>query len=287
MKKFLFPLMILSAFFIVACGPDEPTTPEETEEEKAARLKMESVPEESFNLFYKSSGSKCPPCGGWGWTLMEAAISQLHDEAAPIVGYSQNFVAYDFINSAATEYDGINGIDKKGWPSFIMNDERLEPAGQTIDQVVSDAMMQARNTYALHEDDGVLANGVFNWKVENNRVSGNVRVRFFKETSGTYLASVWFDESGMMAPQSGHPDGVVAHHHALRQISSESVMGDEIAKGDIAKDAVYELSFSDIEFPEGAWDVNNTEATLVIYKKVGTTYKFINASKTEVDFTVE
>ena len=106
----------------------------------------------------------------------------------------------------------------------------------------------------------------------------DVRYRFFDDVTGDYYATVWLDESGMEAAQSGYTKGIPAHHHALRCAATSSVFGEQIATGETAAETLVEKSY-EVEFPEGMWKKENVEASVVIFKKIGDKYIFVNGSK--------
>jgi len=281
MKRLFLPIAILSMFFFASCGggegTDEGTTPEKTPEEIEMERKLATVPEKAMGNYIKHTGTNCYYCGTWGWTGMEYGIAQLSDDAVIIGAFGQHSFARDFISKYSTELDGYYKIT--GYPTFTANGDKLAPAGTTLEQVAQGLVDEARNKYLIAQDGGVDAGGAVKWSVADNRATVDARFKFYKDCSGTYLGTVWLDESGMQAAQAGYTGGIPSHHHALRAAATTSVFGEEIASGDILKDNLVEKSW-EVEFPEGLWKKENVEASVIIFKKIGTAYIFVNGSKT-------
>ncbi|MGB0432122.1 MAG: Omp28-related outer membrane protein [Bacteroidia bacterium] len=281
MKKFLLPIAVLSMFFFASCGggEDEGTEPEKTEEEIEMERKLSTVPEEERGLFIKHTGTMCYYCGTWGWYAMEKAVTDLKDEAVVIAAFGSHSFAKDFISKYSTELDAYYSI--AGYPTFTANGTALSPKGTNVEpwtELSTNIVTDARTEYLIAQDAGIKVSGAVKWSVASNIATVDVRYRFFDDVSGDYYATVWFDESGMEAPQSGYTKGIPAHHHALRAAATTSVFGEEIATGETAAETLVEKSY-EVEFPEGMWNKDNVEASVVIFKKIGDKYIFVNGSK--------
>lgn len=292
MKKLLFPLAILGMFFFASCGGDDPddgpggddTVVDPAEVEK--QEKMASVPDDRVALYMKSSGTLCPPCGGWGWNVHGQVISEAGDNIAPVTIHSANFVSRDFINEEGNKIDADLGINS--WPSFLVSSgaggriEKAALSGNTEEALKSGIISAIEEAIA---DQDVKVGAALKWSVTNNEITVDVRTRFFDEMpEGEYFVSVWVDESLIQAPQSGHPDGSPFHKHVLRTATdNHSVYGIALNTdgGAIAKDQLFETTHT-AEFPEGAWDQGNCVVTAVIWTVSGTiskSYAVLNASQ--------
>lgn len=289
MKKLLFPTALLAMFFFVSCGGDD-NEPDKKEPEVDAELqaKLESVPADRVGLYMKSSGTKCPPCGGWGWNVHSQIIDEAGSNISPITVHSANFVSQDFINEEGNKIDADMGVNS--WPTYITSGGaggKLEKAplnfnGATEASLKADVLGSVENAIL---DQDVKAGAALNWSVENNEITVNVRTRFFEEMpEGDYFISVWVDENQVQAPQSGHPDGSPFHKHVLRTATdNHSVYGVALNAdgGAIAKDALFETTHT-AEFPEGAWDKDNCTVTAIIWTVSGTltkSYAVLNTSQ--------
>lgn len=284
MKKFLLPLVVLSAFFVASCdkGEDEPddTTVELTEEQKAELAKLDALPKEYTGVFVKHTGTKCPPCGTWGWDAVGAAIGQFKDRAVVITAYGNyGGLSELFISQHASQLGSADGVT--GIPTLVANGTKCSYSGSTNDARVSSVISSAEVQFTLSEEKDLVANGAVKWSVENNRAVGTYRVGFFEEGKGEYYATVWFDESKLKGYQYGHAAAEPEHKHVMRTAASYNVYGDKLG-ANIAKNTVFDVDF-DIEFPTSQWNPENTEATVVIWRKIGETHLFVNASQATLE----
>lgn len=280
MKKFLLPLVVLSAFFVASCdkGEEEPeeTVVELTEEEKAELAKLDALPKEYTGVFIKHTGTKCPPCGSWGWDATAAAINQFDDRAVVVTAYGNyNNLSELFISQHATQLGSADKVT--GIPSFHANGVKCATSGSTAEALISSTLSSADVQFTLSEEKDLVAGAAVKWSVENNRAVGTYRVGFFEEAKGEYYATVWFDESKLKGYQYGHTAAEPEHKHVMRTAASYNVYGDKLG-ANIAKNTVIDVDF-DIEFPTSVWKPENTEATVVIWRKIGDTHLFVNASQ--------
>lgn len=291
MKKLLFPLAILGMFFFASCGGDDSDPVDDGGSGVDAELeaKLASVPDDRVALYMKSSGTLCPPCGGWGWNVNAQVIEEAGANIAPLTIHSANFVSKDFINEEGNKLDADLAVNS--WPSFIVSSgaggklqkAALNFSGATEATLKADIVAEVEAAIA---DQEVKAGAAVKWSVANNEITVDVRTRFFEEMpEGEYFLSVYVDESLVQAPQSGHPDGSPFHKHVLRTaMDGHSVYGIQLNSdgGAIAKDQLFETTHT-AEFPEGAWDKDNCVVTAVVWTVSGTiskAYAVLNASQT-------
>jgi len=281
MKKLLFPLAILGMFFFASCGGDgsdeEPTDDGPTAEEKEKEAKIATIPTDRVALYIKSSGTNCPPCGAWGWNVHGAVIEEAGAFISPFTIHSANFVSKDFINEEGNKLDGDLGVS--GWPTFITNkglNGKLEK--EPLNGGSTEASLKAQYLGAIEAvvAEEAKAGSAVKWSVSGNEITVDVRTTFFEDVpEGEYYIAVWVDENLVQAPQAGYTAGTPYHKHVLRTaLDGHSVYGVPLNKdgGAIEKGSLFETTHTG-EFPEGAWDVNNTTVTALVWTVTGTLTK--------------
>lgn len=228
-------------------------------------------------LAFKSSGTKCPPCGGWGWNVWSNVIST-KTNMVPFTIHSANFVSENYINSESNALDSYLG--NSGWPSFFTGGDESQLTKLNLGSGATEASL----TQDLKDniDDATtsdpLATAALNWEVSNGTISVTSYVGFLKETSGDYYVSVWVSEDNVYGPQTGHPDGNVYHKKVLRTATdNHSVFGVSLASGTISaktlKVTKHTASFN------SSWNESNINVAVIVWKKIGTKYYVVNASE--------
>lgn len=276
-------------FFVAACGgEDGDTKPEDegpSEEDLELQRKLETVPKKAQVLHIKSSGTKCPPCGGWGWTANEEIIKKADGHIIPMTihGGWHSF-AGSFTNEESDEFDREFG--SRSFPSFFAPSgengtfEDQKEGAQTTADIVN-KVLTVIDDYTAGEQNPV-ANVALKYEISNNEIKVDTRTRFFEETEGEYYIAVYITESDVQAQQSGHPDGNPFHKFVLRTATDDhATFGVPLNQGESIKaDQLFEMSHS-AEFPEGAWDKNNIHVSATIWKITGNLSKtigYVNSS---------
>lgn len=235
------------------------------------------VDEKTTALFIKTSGTKCPPCGGWGWQVSEAVIAENQEAGtAYYMGiFSANFVSEGFITTTANEMDSKWGINS--WPSFFVGGTKVSPSGSTV-TAIADGMQEEID--ALIEAKPVANTGV-KYTVADGKMMIESSLQFFKAAEGTYHVALYVVENDAMWKQSGHSQGAnpIPHHYVLRG-SANGTWGvsqatETIAAGTIKNGIKAEMVI------DPTWKMENVSVYSVIWKKVGTKYEFVNVSKSK------
>ena len=286
MKRFLLPIAVLSAFFFASCGGDggEGNEPELTEEQKAYLAKVESVEQNTKAIFMKSSGTLCPPCGGWGWEVNSQVTESARDFAGTFTVHSANFVSKDFINQEGNEIDAQFGVS--GWPTFLANNGIGGRMGKTGGgSTVTDYVNTILGDIDAISGQAAIANAAVNYTIANNTITVNSRTRFFEEAAeGEYYIAIWIDEDGPTAPQAGYANGIPEHHHVLRtSTDNHATFGVPLnTAGEVLpKDTLIERTHT-AEFPEGLWNKDRTTVTAIIWSVSGNltkSYGVVNVSR--------
>ncbi|MCR9174120.1 MAG: hypothetical protein NXI10_16595 [bacterium] len=254
MKRNLLFLSLLSILALSACkkvSTEEPTPTLEVEEKNSV-------------LIAKHTWTGCGPCGGWGFDNFETLMTNNPDDVLIAfkrgnVGGYDNTLIYEWFQSTF-ELPGAT-------PTFHNNlDESLS---------VSLAREQMNS-------QGVIANANYEMKIEGDKIILNTTTKFFKETQGTFRLAPYLIVDGLIANQTGHPDGANTEHKKVpvdiaRPVgaATSNYAGYVIADGDIKDDYTVNLECEvDID---PSWDPNNISFALMIFQDYGGgSYALIN-----------
>lgn len=227
-------------------------------------------------LAFKSSGTKCPPCGGWGWNVWSDIIST-KSNMIPFTIHSANFVSQNYINEESNDLDDY--LSNSSWPGFFVGGaegsfwKMVLGAGATEESITRDI----KNNIDLATTNDPLATAALNYEISNGTISVTSYVGFLKETTGNYYVSVWVSEDDVYGPQSGHPDGNVYHKKVLRTATdNHSVFGVPLASGTISANTLKTTKHT-ATFESG-WNQNNINVAVIVWKRVGNSYRVVNAS---------
>lgn len=237
----------------------------------------------SIALINKLTGTWCPPCGDWGWTLANELITETEGKALYVgifVGGAANGNE-KFENATGDALEPIFAtLNYGGVPDFGANGiGKMVTVGGGVDDVQSKAnIISTVNTFSATVPLASPANVM---TISGNTVTVNAKVQFWSATSGEYYLAAYLIEDGAMNLQAGQ-SGTVAHHGVLRgSMSVNKPFGEQIANGSIAANQSYTKVFT-FNVTENTWDKNKFKVYTVIWKKNGTKYEFVNASKNSV-----
>ncbi len=234
------------------------------------------VEEKNMSLVNKFTGSKCPPCGTWGWVMFDKLITFGANSSCNMGTYSQNFVAFNYITKAATQMDSSFGAYKNssGWPTFAVNgSSKLYRPGGAVDTAKERKM--CTDAISLHANATVEANSGYELTYDAAKTTATIktRVKFFKDMSGEFYIAAYVIEDHVIGPQSGLT-GDVSHHDVLRGSASASTWGTKISSATTAG-STFDYTFTT---PVTAgWNTDNITVVTVIWRKNGSNYEFVNA----------
>lgn len=254
MKRNLIFLSLLSLFVLAACK-------KESTEEPTPTLEVEA---KNAVLIAKHTWTGCGPCGGWGFDNFETLVQNNPDDVhiaftrGNLGGYD-NTAIYDFIQNTF----GIPGAT----PTFHNNLN------------ASLSVAQARTTM---ESTGVVANANYEMTIEDGVIKLNTTTKFFQETEGTFKIAPYLILDGIIANQSGHPDGANTEHKKVAidiakpiGAAQSDYHGYTIAEGTVKNGYTVNLECEVAADP--SWDPNNISFALMIIRDHGDgTYSLVN-----------
>lgn len=258
------------SLFLASCSKDESTTSTPSPDAGLA------VSETNTAVINKYTGSRCGPCGSWGWD-MAIELIDYSPKACYVGTFSQNFVAEEFISPTATAWDKELGVT--GYPSFAVNHvlqlDRTSGVNTTSEKAKCKAAIDAHASAAVQANVGFKTS----WAQDAEgfwTVTVDSRAKFFKDNTGEYYIGCYLLEDKAIGKQSGHTPSVgVEHHHILRQ-SFEGLSYGYLASTDPKAGKTIDKKYTMI-LPKN-YVKENIEILFVIWKKNGSKYTFVNAS---------
>lgn len=273
MKKIYLTLIVALLAFAGCKKTEDSSTPGNTGGDGI------TVAELNTAFVVKHTGSKCPPCGGWGWVANEDIINTNKGNAAFVSAYSQNFVAQLFITQTATDLDAAWGVT--GYPTWSADGIlQLDRPNGGVNVTSEKAKVKAE--VDAHKAAPVVANVGFKTSFNGDVMTIKTKTKFFQAASGDYRVAVYVLEDGVIGAQSGNANTPnVSHHHVMRGAatlegaSSAPTWGETVATGTITAGTEVSKTYTmDVK----GFNKDNLEVVIVIWKKDLGKYVFVNAS---------
>lgn len=259
--------VVIAAFAFTGC---------KKEAKKEDAKPQVNVPKENNSLTQKVTGTRCPPCGSWGWEMMDELMTYGQSKSFFISTYSDNFVAEGFITQTATDMDKYWGIT--GYPSFVANGKPMLSRASGVNTTEEKRMCKAE--VDAHRSSAVVANVGIVKSFDGNTMKVKTSTQFFANASGNYNLALYVVENDAMWKQSGHPNGAnpIAHHYVLRGAVNGS-WGESISTGDVSNGAFFDKNFTyDVN---ESWNKDKISVVAVLWKVDNAKYTFVNANNTK------
>lgn len=254
MKKILLGLLVLifSAAVMVSCvdpvDPTPPTPPTPWDNLTPANAQ--------WGLVINYTANWCSPCGNWGVPLLNDCVNLT--KVVGIVVKADGDPQYN-----ATIYGSFVGdrVTGGGIPAFWMGDEKStnKPVLQSLMARVPTAAVAMK--HEIKGDSMIVYSSV-------STLTGY--------TPGDYFLSVVVQEDGLQYSQAGITDPDYKHKYVARRASKDLAYGEAVTLAPGVKN-----NYRHAIKLESAWVKENCYASVVLYKKEGTTkpvYKFINGN---------
>ena len=272
MKK-IFVLSLIASAFLFGCSDDAATTtPAGSGGGSGDKLAVTSVMKENNSFAVKFSGTNCPPCGTWGWTMAASLKSGIEGSGEYMTAYGQNFVAGLYVIEAATTLQDAWGA--AGYPHFGANGSvtSLDRSAGVNTTGEEDEIYERVNTHAAAD---VVANTTVKYEIVDGTMNLKYMTEAYSDLSSPYLA-LYVLEDKVEGYQSGHSEGNGAlHKNVLRkEITNDAGYGSPIEGLAVGTNVSGEASFE----LDSDWDESHIKVIAVMYNKVGTNYSFVNLS---------
>lgn len=232
--------------------------------------KFLNVEEKNMSVVAKRTATWCGPCGDWGFDLFSDLKQQYKDEAV----FMAFKTAFTYVSPEGnTYYDRVNdlfGIGG-GTPRFFFNFDTINGVNHA-----------GIGSIAQHIDAEVLAGANYEYTLSDEKIHLKTTTKFFKAAEGDFVISPFLIVSNQVGEQNGHPDGPNTVHpnfvaNLAHPINTQfkDPWAYKVATGKIEKGYQINLEFEVYRNPD--WTEEDISFALVLFKRVGGTYKFVNA----------
>ena len=257
---YIFPL-----FFVLILSCKKETSGEE-------QSKVLEVEERNRGVVAKRTATWCGPCGGFGWNTFDNHKNTFGDDAVYLAFKTAfNATSGGLVSPMGNElYNKVFDIFdlESGTPRFFFNFNK--DAGSSV---------QAINQ---HVESPVYVNSNYEMLVQSDKILLETTVKFFRDTVGEFVIVPFLILDDIEGPQSGHANSPNVPHPKFvadiaRPITLEqnSDWGYTFITGEVKAGLIMNLTF-EVE-RKATWGEENISFTILIFKKEGTQYKFINA----------
>lgn len=254
-SKFLLPLFVVAIAFS-SCKKEVSVLEDST---------FLDVQEKNMGVVAKRTATWCEPCGGWGFSNFESLKDQFKDEAV----YMAFKTALTSVSPQGNEYyDRVTTLFglPNATPTFFYNFDTISGQGNVFDHINSE----------------VIANANYEFTLTDDQINVKTTTKFFQSVDGDYVISPFLILDNQEGVQLGHPDtpntvhpSFVANLAHPVQIQNKESWAYKVASGKIDKGYQINLEFEVAKKPE--WTKEDISFALVLFKRVGNKYQFINA----------
>lgn len=234
----------------------------------------------SLALITKLTGTWCGPCGTWGWEVANNLIAATENGKALYMGAFVGVTANGnkkFKNATADVFNiAFATPEYGGVPDFSVNGIGRMPKTLSVSGA-TDTCMAVVNAFNATTP---LASPANKMSISGNTVNVTAKAQFWSAGNGEYYLAAYLIEDGALNLQYGQ-NGTVPHHSVLRgTMSPGKHWGEQIANGAVTANQTFSKTFT-FTVTDAEWDKTKFKVYTVIWKKNGSKYEFVNASKNE------
>ncbi|KAA5535038.1 Omp28-related outer membrane protein [Taibaiella lutea] len=232
-------------------------------------------------VVFDFSDTWCSPCGQFGVAVADTVDNKLQDgDKGYLIGIKGSFEPSSpaWINAlgAGTLFDnfGLQGV-----PTLMVGNYESQATTGNNAGDIADIM----NATATFDAKPVVASTAANMTINGNVLTVNAKAKFWEDATGEYYMTAFLAEDNIVAAQASNLANTI-HHHVLKGAMATTgaalnpvPWGEQIGSSSIT---------ANTEFPK-TYTVNidtvsnkeNLEVYILLFKKNGSTYEYINAEK--------
>lgn len=230
-----------------------------------------TIPETNKAWYSKITATWCGPCGDWGWTLNDEITAAIGTDHVTTAMYSSS--SSQLTNTTAVAF--YTPFGGNGFPSFCMNGANLTAYSSGGGVYTTTTKSNIQTAATAFKSATCIAGVGANVKWTGTDVKVDVRTKFLTDGSGEYYVACYAIEDGVVNQQNVTGQGYVqkTHHNVFRGPVSDGDRGVQITA--TSNGQTFDKSFSMSATP---WTTANVSFLLVIWKKTGTAYSFVNCN---------
>lgn len=228
------------------------------------------VEAKNMGVVAKRTATWCGPCGDWGFNYFDQLKEQYKDDAV-FMAFNDAFVETpsegDLYFSRVHQLFAIGG----GTPHFFFNFDTIHGTNYEGAWIIPE-----------HVNSEVIANSNYEYSLSDHKIRLKTTTKFFSSVEGEFLISPFLIIDNQEGSQAGHPDSPNTVHSSFvanlaHPVNSETIepWAYKVAAGKIEKGYQINLEFEVNRNEE--WTDDDISFALVLYKRQGSKYKFVNA----------
>lgn len=220
-----------------------------------------SVEEKNMSVIAKRTWTGCPSCGRSGFKYLKEAEIDYKGKAVVMAWYLRlQDEAEDLFWAAGPEFNLGNST-----PTYFTN--FVKSAQRTVIEE--------------HNSSPVVLNSNYDFFISGDKVKIRTTTQFFKETDDSYYLATYLIVDGIVAPQSGHPDGSNAEHvNVVADIAKPTTISNKKDFGYLIANGARQNQKVNLEFDVDYnlnWEKEDMSIAIVMFKEQGDSIVFANA----------
>ena len=232
-------------------------------------------------VVFDFSDTWCGPCGLYGVAIADSVDLKLTDgDKGYLIGIKGSFnpSTPSTINAmgAGSLFTNFN---LQGVPTFIVNNvEANAPTGNNANDITG--IMAAAATF---NSSPFVASAAANVSINGNVLTVNAKTKFWSAATGEYYMTAFLAEDKIVAAQN-QAAANTEHHHVLKGAMATSgttivasPWGEQIGTASIAANTEFSKTYT--ANIDAGWKKENLEVYILIFKKNGAKYEFVNGEK--------
>jgi hypothetical protein len=260
MWKIILPVIIIALTFY-SCKKEKSNL------EESSFLEVE---QKNMGVVAKRTATWCGPCGGWGFDYFDQLKLQFQGKAV----FMAFKTAFDIPSTEGhTYYSRVQDLFdiEGGTPKFFYNFDTIHGYNYS-----------GENSVVEHVNSEVVANSNYEFSLSSETIHLKTTTKFFQSTEGEYVISPFLILDNQIGNQLGNDDAENTVHprfvaNLARPLNTDIVepWAYKVASGTIDEGYRINLEFEVERDPE--WTQNDISFALILYKREGNKYKFVNA----------
>lgn len=224
------------------------------------------IPLKQNGMLLKFTATWCEPCGNWGM----GAFSDVYDaNRGKIVAFTVQTNDDLMTSRNQPTFEAFETRwDYTGTPNFVVNNTLL---GTNYYDAQS-------NINTITGQTPTIGTGV-HWTIGGGANAGKINInayaKAFSSITGEYKMGVYIIAKKLYAYQNGQGDNY-EHHKVMLGFAGSNPWGETITTSGATADEVFHLGY--VVPLEANWNISELEVVTILWKKVGASWDFVNAT---------